>query len=1011
MAAAIGRDMAARRRAPGAVARARRRPRLPLGPGRGDDRRGPVPRSRCSARRTSAGLQSAGVLATLKHFAGYSASRAARNHGPVSMGRRELLDVILPPFETAVALAGAGSVMNSYSDVDGVPAGADPWLLTEVLRDEWGFAGTVVSDYWAVPFLATMHRVAADTGDAGALALTAGIDVELPDTIGFGQALVERVRRGEVAEELVDRAARRVLPQKVELGLLDPDWTPGGARSPTPATSTSTRPANRAIAREIAERSVVLLDAGTALPLLGEGRPALRRVAVVGPCADDAAHVHGLLRLPQPRAAALPRARARHRGADRLSTRCAPSCPDVEVVHEQGCAVQGDDRSGFAAAVEAARGRRRVRRRRRRPGRAVRPRHLRRGLRRRGPAAARASRPTCSTRCSTTGTPVVVVVVSGRPYALGDVAGRAAGLVQAFMPGEEGGGGDRRRPVRPGRSPSGKLPVQIPRHGRAGSPAPTCSRRWAAGERRASAASTRRRCSPSGTAARTPPSRSTTCGSARPRSPTDGEFTVDRAACATPATRAGDEVVQLYLRDVLAQVARPVRQLAGLRPGPARAGRAGRRAVPGARRPDRVHRSRPARGSSSPETSRCMVGTSAPDLPCRATVRLTGPTCGWSGTTADWTPRSIDARYERPGGCEPERRERRTVAPVAGRACDPGHRRGLRRRVGRHGLQGGQRSQRRRAGDPCAGAGRCWSEHEYVAPRGRRLGPAQPTVELVFHGELNAYSLEIIQGVLDAGGELGVAVVVSLRTRGSADGTRRAGPALGPRLVAAGRRAVIARDQRADRARTWPRCRGPGCRSSSSTRSTCPAARVTSVGSTNFTGGLAATQHLLSLGHRRIAYVGGPADRRPATRPGCSGFRAAMEADGAPGAGRVRPVPATSSTTTAWPAAPRCSTCRSRRPRSSPASDEMALGRHRGGPGARSAGPRGSQRRRLRRHPGRPARLPAADHRAASRCARWAASRCAPALRLAAGEKVDSHHVELATELVVRHSTAPPAPR
>src|SRR3954453_13460737 len=108
------------------------------------------------------GLQSSGVLATLKHFAGYSASRAARNHGPVSMGRRELCDVIAPPFETAVTLGRVGSVMNSYADVDGIPAGADSWLLNDLLRDEWGFPGTVVSDYWAVPFLATMHRIAAD---------------------------------------------------------------------------------------------------------------------------------------------------------------------------------------------------------------------------------------------------------------------------------------------------------------------------------------------------------------------------------------------------------------------------------------------------------------------------------------------------------------------------------------------------------------------------------------------------------------------------------------------------------------------------------------------------------------------------------------------------------------------------------------------------------------------------------------------------------------------------------
>ncbi len=219
---------------------------------------------------------------------------------------------------------------------------------------------------------------------------------------------------------------------------------------------------NRAIAREIAERSVVLLDAGSALPLTGEGRPAPRRVAVVGPCADDALHVHGLLRLPQPRAAALPRARARHRGADRCSTRCARSCPDAEVVHEPGCPVQGDDRSGFAAAVAAARGADVC-------VAAV------------GDLAGLFGRGTSGEGCDAedlrlpgvqadlldellaTGTPVVVVVVSGRPYALGDVAGRAAGLVQAFMPGEEGGAAIAG--VLTGRiSPSGKLPVQIPRH-------------------------------------------------------------------------------------------------------------------------------------------------------------------------------------------------------------------------------------------------------------------------------------------------------------------------------------------------------------------------------------------------------------------------------------------------------------------------------------------------------------------------------------------------------------------
>ena len=106
--------------------------------------------------------------------------------------------------------------MNSYSDVDGVPAGANPWLLTEVLREEWGFEGTVVSDYWAVPFLASMHRVAPGHAEAGALALEAGIDVELPDTLGYGDGLVELVRSGALDEALVDRAARRALLAKAQ---------------------------------------------------------------------------------------------------------------------------------------------------------------------------------------------------------------------------------------------------------------------------------------------------------------------------------------------------------------------------------------------------------------------------------------------------------------------------------------------------------------------------------------------------------------------------------------------------------------------------------------------------------------------------------------------------------------------------------------------------------------------------------------------------------------------------
>jgi beta-glucosidase-like glycosyl hydrolase len=559
------------------------------------------------------GLQSAGVIATLKHFAGYSAARGARNHGPVPMGRRELMDVILPSFETAVAAAEAGSVMNSYSDVDGVPAGADHWLLTELLRDEWGFEGTVVSDYWAVPFLATMHRVAADTEEAGAQALAAGIDIELPDTLGFGDALVARVRRGEVSEELVDRAARRAIRQKIHLGLLDPEWTP--ERSVAAAATTDLDSAeNRALAREMAERSIVLLDAGTALPLA----TSLRRVAVVGPVAADPRTFMGCYAFPNH---VLPRYPGRGLGVE------VPTAVDAlraelsgaEVVYEQGCEVQGDDRSGFAAAVEAAKGA-----------------ELCVALV--GDLAGLFGHGSSGEGCDAedlslpgvqgdllrellaTGTPVVVVVVSGRPYALGDVHGKAAGLVQAFMPGEEAAAAIAG--VLSGRvQPGGKLPVQIPKH--PGAQPGTYLQPPLGAEN-------------SGVSNLDPTplfafghGRSYTTfevGDLRisdKEVPTDGEFTVS-ARVRNTGSRSGDEVVQLYLHDVVGQVTRPVKQLVGF----ARVG-----LEPGAEADVRfrVHADRTAftgrdlRRVVEPGELEVFVGTSAADLPLRGAVSLTGP--------------------------------------------------------------------------------------------------------------------------------------------------------------------------------------------------------------------------------------------------------------------------------------------------------------------------------------------------------------------------------------------------
>jgi beta-glucosidase len=558
------------------------------------------------------GLQSAGVIATLKHFAGYSASRAARNHGPVPMGRRELMDVILPPFEMAVREAGARSVMNSYCDMDGVPAVADEWLMTDLLRDQWGFTGTVVSDYWAVPFLATMHRVAADVDDAGAQALTAGIDVELPDAMGFGAGLVDRVRRGELSEELVDRAVRRHLAHKIELGLLDPDWTPeGSVRAAADVELDSAD--NRALALELAERSIVLLDAGTALPL---ARPA--RVALIGPGATDPRMFMGCYAFPNH---VLPRYPDRGLGIDVPTVLDAlrAELPDTEVVHERGCEVLGDDRSGFDAAVGAARdaelcvvvvgdvaglfGH---------------------GSSGEGCDAADLRLPGVQAdlvdELLRTGTPVVVVVLSGRPYALGEVHGRAAGLVQAFMPGQAGGAAIAG--VLSGRiNPGAKLPVQIPRI--PGGQPGTYLQPPLGVENAGISTLDSTPLFPFGHGASYTTFALDDFRISDKEVPTDGEFTVSVNVQNTGAV-AGDEVVQLYLHDEVGQVTRPVKQLVGF---------ARIRLALGERRDVRfrVHADRTAftgRDLSrvvEPGDIEVMAGTSASDLPCRGTVRLTGP--------------------------------------------------------------------------------------------------------------------------------------------------------------------------------------------------------------------------------------------------------------------------------------------------------------------------------------------------------------------------------------------------
>lgn len=400
------------------------------------------------------GLQSAGVHATLKHFVGYSASRGGRNHAPVSAGPREIADVLLPPFEMAVRDGGVRSIMHAYVDVDGVPMAASDEYLTGVLREQWGFNGTVVADYFGIAFLHVMQRVAADLGEAAGIALAAGVDIELPSGDAYLAPLAERVRAGLVDEALVDRAVLRALSQKEELGLLDATFD-----DEPPTSIDLDPPGHREIARRLAEESIVLLSNDGVLPLTGPGRTAPGRIAVVGPNADRAEALMGCYSFAN-------HVLAHHPGTPlgfeipTFAQALRSELPGAEITVAPGCDVQGTDTSGFEAAVENAA-------------------HadvavvvvgdhaglFGRGTVGEGNDAESLTLPGVQAdlvaAVRATGTPTVVVMLTGRPYAVGPLLDQGA-VLQAFFPGEEGGAA--LAGILTGRvTPSGRLPVTLPR--------------------------------------------------------------------------------------------------------------------------------------------------------------------------------------------------------------------------------------------------------------------------------------------------------------------------------------------------------------------------------------------------------------------------------------------------------------------------------------------------------------------------------------------------------------------
>jgi beta-glucosidase len=572
-----------------------------------------------------------GIAATAKHLVGHGLAEGGLNQAPAHAGPRELRDEQLLPFEAAVRDAGLASIMPAYCDVDGVPCHASRELLTTILRDEWGFDGVVASDYTAVQMLVGEHRLTADLGTAAAMALRSGMDSELPTTAAYGEPLRRAIEDGRVDVGLIDLAVERTVLLKFRLGLFERPFV----EPPTSAVLVALDAEEAVLARDLARRSLVLVENDGVLPLSA----GVRRIAVVGPIADsprdllgDYAHLPHIETLAELRHRANPfgfpssdvinpvdelsglptiLGGLRERfGADRVGHARGTGLrdgTDDEIAEAVALAAGADvaivvvgERSGltYDATTGESRDRRDL------------------GLLGRQQELLEA--------VVATGTPTVLVLVSGRPLAIEWAAEHCAAVLLAWVPGEAGPAaiadvlaGDV--------DPGGRLPITVPRHvgqipltyrhhptgGKSnwkidyvdGASSPL----WPFGHGRSYSTFAFDH-------VRVDKSLLTTTG----------DSVTIRADVTNTGTRAGDEVVQLYVRDEEASVARPVLELRGfqrlhLAPGECRtvAFRLSTEQL--------AYVNVDYRRVVEPGSIRVFVGRSSVELPLAAEIALVGP--------------------------------------------------------------------------------------------------------------------------------------------------------------------------------------------------------------------------------------------------------------------------------------------------------------------------------------------------------------------------------------------------
>jgi beta-glucosidase len=489
------------------------------------------------------------IVACAKHWVAYGAAEAGRDYNSVDMSERTLRSIYLPPFKAARD-AGVGTFMSAFNDLNGIPASGNRFTLTGILRGEWKFDGMVVSDYTSVAEL-IKHGFAADAADAARLALSAGVDMEMVSR-SFVTAGPRLVKDGKLPIAVVDEAVRRVLRIKIRAGVFDRPYADAERERTSLLTS-----ASRQTAREIAARSMVLLRNERVLPL----DPGLRRLAVIGPLADSATEMLGNWT-------------GDGRKEDAVTVLAglkAAVSKETEVTHVPGVAIDvarltsddgsdAGDREGIARAVSAAQSADATVLVIGETGAMT------------GEASSRASLDLPGNQLAlareviATGKPVAVVLFNGRPLSVPWLAEHAPAIVEAWFPGTEGG--HAVADVLFGQvNPGGKLPVTFPRtvgqapiyynHKSTGRP-PDAKEKYTSKYLDVPFTPL----FPFGFGLSYTTFSLTDLRLSAPHVKPDGSLTVS-VEVGNTGTRRGDEVVQLYVQDIVASVTRPVQELKG----------------------------------------------------------------------------------------------------------------------------------------------------------------------------------------------------------------------------------------------------------------------------------------------------------------------------------------------------------------------------------------------------------------------------------------------------------------